>query len=55
MFNKVRAVPSETPDLSNQQTSSQTGPRRFRKKRYAAVAAVVAVVVIALAFFIPQG
>jgi hypothetical protein len=55
MFNKVRAVPSETPDLPNQQAPNQTGPSRFRKKRYAAMAAVFAIAIIAVAFFIPQG
>ena len=55
MFNKVKAVPSETPDLANQQATDQTSPRRFGKKRYVAIASIVAIAIIALAFLIPQG
>jgi hypothetical protein len=53
-FNKVNAVPSETPSAPSQPELSTGGSKRFGKKLYV-VAAIVAVAVIAVALLIPQG
>ncbi len=54
MFNKVNLVPSETPSFSAPQQLSHRGVRRFGKKLYVVIA-VIEIVIIAAAFFIPQG
>lgn len=53
-FNKVNAVPSETPSAPSQPELSTGGNKKFGKKLYV-VAAIVVVAVIAVALLIPQG
>src|ERR1700693_4062002 len=54
VLSKNRAVTSQTPSSAAQPISSQASFKRFGKKLYAAIA-VLAIVIVAVAFFIPQG
>ena len=54
MLNKIWAVSPEPANPADQQVSAPLGFKRFGKKLYAAIA-VIAIVIIAVAFFIPQG
>jgi hypothetical protein len=54
MFNKIRAVPPAPSNSADQHVSNNSGFKRFGKKLYVAIA-VLAIVIIAVAFFIPQG
>jgi hypothetical protein len=54
MFNKLKAA-SETGNIPDQGVPIQAGHRRLGKKPYLFAIAIVAIVIIAAAFFIPQG
>ena len=53
-MNIFRAVPPEPTNPTEHQPSAPTGLKRFGKKLYVAIA-IIAIIIIAAAFFIPQG